>query len=308
MHRSGVGRPPALEEGLPYRAPLDGGALLEFLGRRAIAGVERLDLPAYRRTLATADGACLVEVRLGEDDALTLRAWPLRGRFDPTAVRLAVRRLFDLDVDPGAAAAVLGADAMLAPLVRQRPGLRVPGAVDGFEMAVRAVVGQQVSVAGARTLLGRLAAALGSPAPGPDGVAWRLFPDARQVAEGRLDGLGLTGARIRSLKAVAEAVLGGRLRLDPPLDRSEALTALAALPGFGPWTQAYLAMRALADRDALPAADLGLRRAFEAQGLAGDRRSIEARAEAWRPWRAYAVHHLWASEPGPRRAAPQGGP
>jgi AraC family transcriptional regulator of adaptative response / DNA-3-methyladenine glycosylase II len=98
------------------------------------------------------------------------------------------------------------------------------------------------------------------------------------------------------------------LRLDPPLDRSEALTALAALPGFGPWTQAYLAMRALADRDALPAADLGLRRAFEAQGLAGDRRSIEARAEAWRPWRAYAVHHLWASEPGPRRAAPQGGP
>jgi AraC family transcriptional regulator, regulatory protein of adaptative response / DNA-3-methyladenine glycosylase II len=290
---------PALEERLPYRPPLDSAALLAFLGARTVAGVERLDGDVYRRTLQTARGAGVIELR-PDEGALALRTHPLCGLFEPEDGRRAARRLFDLDCDPAVVAGALGTDPLLAPLVAQRPGLRVAGAVDGFEMAVRAVVGQQVSVAGARTLLGRLTAAVGSAVPSPHGETWRLFPTARQVAEGSLDGLGLTGARIRSLKAVAGALLDGRLRLDPPVDAGEALRVLATLPGFGPWTRSYLAMRALADRDALPAADLGLRRAFEAHGLAGDAKSIELRAEAWRPWRAYAVHHLWASEPGPR--------
>jgi AraC family transcriptional regulator of adaptative response / DNA-3-methyladenine glycosylase II len=174
----------------------------------------------------------------------------------------------------------------MTPLVTARPGLRVPGAVDGFELAVRAVVGQQVSVAGARTLLGRLVAAYGSPLDEPDGAVTTAFPTAEQLAEADLAGpvLGLTGGRVRTLRALAVEVATGRLVLDPGGDRTQTREQLAALAGVGAWTAEYVAMRALGDPDAWPATDLVLRRRVEARG---------AEPELWRPWRAYGALHLW---------------
>lgn len=281
---------------LGYTPPFDAGALLGYLGARAVAGVEEAGGGVYRRTVRLGDLAGVMEWA-PEPDAHAIR---LTVAGDPTIFAWAqarMRHLADLDASPAQVADVLGADPDLAPLVAARPGLRVPGTTDGFELAVRAIVGQQVSVAGARTLLGRLAAALGTPLAAPEGGLARLFPTPAQIAVGNMDGLGLTGARIRSLRALAEAVMTGDLSLEPgaPADTTERLVSL---PGIGPWTAAYIAMRALGDKDALPAADLGLRRALERRGLAGDAKSVAARAEAWRPYRAYATHHLWA-DPGP---------
>jgi AraC family transcriptional regulator of adaptative response / DNA-3-methyladenine glycosylase II len=190
--------------------------------------------------------------------------------------------------------------------------LRVPGAVDGFELAVRAILGQQVSVAGARTLAGRLVVRCGLPLAAPDGALTHAFPSAAELAAAALDGLGLTGARIRALHALAQAVAAGRIALDTPAVTSAACraaganarsaavcAALVELPGIGPWTAAYVAMRALRDADAFPATDLGVRNAFVRASLPADPRSIESRAEAWRPWRAYAVLHLWMSQSDP---------
>ncbi|WP_204062043.1 DNA-3-methyladenine glycosylase 2 family protein, partial [Planobispora siamensis] len=206
------------------------------------------------------------------------------------------RRLFDLDADPGAISSALGETA-LGPLVEARPGLRVPGAFDGFELAVRAVVGQQVSVAGARTLLGRIVARAGRPAvPVTDdpargesfpGGLTHLFPTAGDLLEADLDGLGLTGRRVATLKALAEAVTGGELDLDGAQEPAEAVARLLEVPGVGPWTAGYIALRALRDPDAWPEGDLGLRRAMACLGIPDDH------IDRWRPWRAYAALHLW---------------
>jgi AraC family transcriptional regulator, regulatory protein of adaptative response / DNA-3-methyladenine glycosylase II len=195
------------------------------------------------------------------------------------------RRLFDLDADPLAVDETLGADPRLAPSVRRHPGLRVPGAVDGFELLVRAVLGQQVSVAAARTFAGRLVQRCGRPLATPRGSLTAAFPDAAAVADADLDGLGLTGARTRTLRAVAETVAAGRLVIDPVADRGEVRARLLELPGIGAWTADYVAMRALGDPDAFPSTDLVLRRALD-----GD---DPTRPDRWRPWRAYAAMHLW---------------
>ena len=206
-----------------------------------------------------------------------------------------LRRLLDLDADPDAVDGVLARDPSLAPLVAQRPGLRVPGSVDGFELAVRAILGQQVSVAGARTLAGRIVAAYGEPLTEPDDVLERAFPSAEVMAEADLTGLGLTGARIRALRVLAAEVASGRLPLDPGADRTETRARLLALPGVGPWTAEYIAMRALADPDAWPESDLVLRRRVAARGASPD---------TWRPWRAYGAVHLWADAGSGRRRRP----
>ena len=201
------------------------------------------------------------------------------------------RQLFDLDADPQAIAAALAADEALAPLVAARPGLRVPGAYDGFELAVRAVIGQQVSVRGASTLTGRLAARHGTRldgATGPAGPLSVLFPRPADLADADLAGLGLTTARQATLRALAAACAAGRLNLDPGTDPEETAARLAELPGVGPWTVAYILMRT-GDPDAFPGSDLGLRRAMERLGIE------PARADRWRPWRAYAALHLWAA-------------
>jgi AraC family transcriptional regulator of adaptative response / DNA-3-methyladenine glycosylase II len=193
--------------------------------------------------------------------------------------------LFDLDADPAAVDEVLGADPALARSVARLPGLRVPGAVDGFELAVRAILGQQVSVRAARTFAGRLVQRCGQPLPAPVGSLTHAFPTAAAVAGADLDGIGLTGSRVRTLRAVAEAVADGGLVLDAVADRDQVRAQLLALPGIGEWTADYIAMRALGDPDAFPATDLVLRRSIEGMD--------PARIESWRPWRAYAATHLW---------------
>jgi AraC family transcriptional regulator of adaptative response / DNA-3-methyladenine glycosylase II len=171
--------------------------------------------------------------------------------------------------------------------------MRVPGAFDGFEMAVRAIAGQQISVAGARATLSKLTARLGAPLATPDGALTHEFPTPEAVAEGDLDGL-MPQARATSLRGLARAVASGALSLDASADRDETRARLLELPGIGPWTVEYLAMRALGDPDAWPGTDLGLKQAAEKLGLTGAKALVE-RADQWRPWRAYAAQHLWAS-------------
>jgi len=212
---------------------------------------------------------------------------------DRRDLRVAVRRarsLLDADREPQAVDAALRGDPALAPLVARTPGLRSPGAVDGAEILVRAIVGQQVSVAAARTVLGRLASDYGEPV---DGERLRLFPAPEALAAADPDTLPMPAARGRALVGAAAAIARGDLELDPDADPARARAALLALPGIGPWTASYVAMRALGDPDVLMAGDLGLRRGLGRSGLPAEGRALERRAEAWRPWRSYATHHLW---------------
>jgi AraC family transcriptional regulator of adaptative response / DNA-3-methyladenine glycosylase II len=293
LRKEGTARalPGRLAFELAYRPPYDWASMLSFLGARAIAGVEDVTPDAYRRTLAIAQRGAVhiggIEVRrVPRKAALAVAVSPALARVVP-AVLARVKHAFDLTCDPAVVAAALGG------LANGHPGLRVPGAFDGFELAVRAVVGQQITVRGARTLLGRLVHAFGD-AVAPihaDGPA-RLFPAPSCIA-GRspteLTRLGLTGARARSLVALAEAVVNGELELSPGADVDGAVRRLQALPGIGPWTAQYVAMRALGWPDAFPANDLVVLKAL------GETRPARAliRSEAWRPWRAYAVLHLW---------------
>jgi len=267
---------------LPARLPFAGSAVLAFLASHLTPGVEEVVGGAYRRTvdggtLTAAPDATGLDVELRLDDVR--RVGPLVG---------AARRLFDLDCDPAPVADVLGADPLLAPALAATPGIRLPGAVDGFETAVRTVLGQQVSVAGATTLAARLVRACGEPLPVPDGGLTARFPSAEALAAADLSTLGLTSARAATVRALAAAVAGG-LDLSPTADRDAATAAFQALPGIGPWTAAVVAARVLGDPDALPASDLALRRA---SGLTT--RAVLARSEAWRPWRSYAAFALWA--------------
>jgi AraC family transcriptional regulator of adaptative response / DNA-3-methyladenine glycosylase II len=298
----GKGAPPgALVLRLDHRPPFDWEALLEFLADRATPGVESVAGGAYRRTVRIGSAAGWVAV-VRDPTRPALRAavsLSLVGALLPLATRL--RALFDLDARPRVIGEHLLADRMLAREVRRRPGLRVPGAFDGFEAAVRAVVGQQVSVAAATTVAGRLAAALGTPVETPFPELTRLSPAPEAVAaagEDRIASLGMPGARARTLLALARGVAAGELVLERHAERSEVVERLRAVPGVGDWTAQVVAMRALGDPDAFPAGDLGVRRAL---GGLGPRRAL-ARAERWRPWRAYATMHLWARIPkGARR-------
>ncbi|HKG40246.1 MAG TPA: AlkA N-terminal domain-containing protein [Conexibacter sp.] len=289
-----VAGPPALTLRLRHRTPLDAAGLLAFLGARAVPGVEAWD-PAgnsYRRVLALPHGPGVAQLAPSDTEdhvRCELRLSDLR---DLAAAVQRCRRLLDLDADPIAVDDALAADPLLAPLVRRAPGRRVPGAVDGAELAVRAVLGQQVSVAGARTLAGRLTATLGEPLP--DGLAGDVlthaFPSAQALAAADPARLPLTRARARALVTLCGAIAAddGSLALDPGADRDATRERLLTLPGIGPWTAEYIAMRALGDPDAFPATDLGVRKAIERLGHAAD-------PDRWRPWRAYAVQHLWAS-------------
>jgi len=296
--RAGAPALTALALRLRYRAPFDAAGLLGFLGARAVPGVERLDGATYRRVLRLPHGlgvAALTPAADGDHVRCELALGDLRDL--GTAVQRC-RRLLDLDADPVAVAEALGADPLLRGSVRRDPGRRVPGAVDGAELAVRAVLGQQVSVAGARTLAGRLAAALGEPLDAGDEVLAHAFPAAAVVAAANPATLGLTRSRASALVGLCAAIAAGDLDLEPGADRDEARARLLALPGIGPWTAEYIAMRALGDPDAFPATDLGVRRALERAGQPGDPASAAALGERWRPWRAYAVQHLWASLAG----------
>lgn len=269
---------------LPVTVPWDGERLLAFLATRAIPGVESSQGGRYSRSVTTPDGSTFelalragtesvhVEVRTGDVSDVS------------TAVPM-VRRLCDLAADIAAIETALASHELFAPLVRRRPGLRVPGMVSGWEALARAVIGQQISVAGARTLLGRLVERCGTRVEVPQSEILSTFPSAASVPDADLDGLGLTGRRVQTLKAAARLSASGELPLDPGDDVAEARRRLLAIPGIGPWTAEYVAMRALADPDAWPGSDLVLARA--AAGVDTDR---------LRPWRAYAAIHLWTFE------------
>ncbi|MEZ0106867.1 AraC family transcriptional regulator of adaptative response / DNA-3-methyladenine glycosylase II [Catenulispora sp. EB89] len=359
----------ALTLRLTYRTPFDFPALLGWFGDRAIPGVDEVagvgrDL-VYRRALRLPHGTGQVELR---DDKGVVHARLVVD--DLRDVAVAVRRcrdLLDLDADPAQVDAVLAGDPALAPLVAARPGLRVPGAVDGFEIAVRAILGQQISVAAARTMTARLVqrfaavelaaeaalvpeaavagsggsvgavavaaadagsesrpeagfgsatgvgAVLGSgswSAADSDSVAsanhfvdkkadLAPFPRPETLAAGDYEGLGLTRRTAATLRALATAVASGELALDRGVDRAEARAKLLAVPGIGPWTADYIALRVFGDPDAFPVGDLIVRRQAERLGLPGTEKALLAHAEAWRPWRAYAALHLWASASDP---------
>jgi AraC family transcriptional regulator of adaptative response / DNA-3-methyladenine glycosylase II len=282
---------------LPFRTPFDANGMLRFLGARAVAGIETFDGETYRRTLRLPHGAGVVALSDGGDHiACVLRLENLR---DLGSAVQRCRSLLDLDADPVAVSDVLGSDPLLGALVRRSPGRRVPGSVDGAELAFRAVLGQQVSVAGARTLAGRLVVRCGDPLPetlaAGAGEPTHLFPGPHGVAGTALDGLGVPSARRETLRDLARALAGGGIVLDPGSEREEVERRLLELRGIGPWTASYVAMRALGDPDAFLPSDLGVRKAIYRLGHAGDRGSIASLAERWRPWRAYATQHLWAS-------------
>ncbi|GHF25558.1 DNA-3-methyladenine glycosylase [Streptomyces mashuensis] len=281
---------------LAHRGAYAAAQVFGFLERRAIAGVEEVTgapgARLYRRTLRLPYGTGVAEVAeppaggRGHGAWLDCRLHLTDPRDLATAVQR-VRRLFDLDADPCAVAAHLGADPRLAPLVAARPGLRSPGAADGEELAVRAVLGQQVTVAAAARLGARLVAAYGKPLPAPDGGLTHLFPDPDSLAGADLAELGMPDARRRTLRTLATALADGTVALDAGADRDEAERALVALPGIGPWTAGYVRMRALGDPDVFLPGDAGVRHGLTALGGA------LTDAAAWRPWRSYALHHLW---------------
>ena len=284
---------------LGYRPPYDFAAMLDFLRARALPGVEQVDDASYARVVGDAQAPGWLRVgawpspRSGQVHALRLELHGVApSRLADTVQR--VRRMFDLDADPDAISAVLSADPRLRPLLHERPGLRLPSGWDGLEIAVRAVIGQQVSVAAARTITHRLVQRHGTAvaldgAPGLD----RLFPDAATLAEADLDGLGLPGSRIATLRAIARGVQEGSVGFGPGQTLEEFTMAWCALPGIGPWTAQYLALRALGHPDALPAEDLVLQKAVPTDGSRLSARQLRERAEAWCPWRGYAVIHLW---------------
>jgi AraC family transcriptional regulator, regulatory protein of adaptative response / DNA-3-methyladenine glycosylase II len=284
---------------LDYRPPFAWRALLAFLSARAIPGVEQVEQDEYRRSVTI--GECVGWLAVGHDRAHhALRArvsLSLAPKLPEVVARL--RSSFDLDARPSLVGEQLRRDPLLRPLVSAHPGLRVPGAFDPFEMAVRAVLGQQISVRAATTLSGRLAARFGLSAPRPAAGVERLFPRAAALGEAsvaELRRIGLPEKRALTILGLAQAVADGRVDLSDRTDPERVLTELQALPGIGAWTAHYLAMRALRWPDAFPAGDLGLRKAL---GVVSER-AAEQRAERWRPWRAYAVMHLWSCHPLPK--------
>ncbi|MGZ6617008.1 MAG: AlkA N-terminal domain-containing protein [Solirubrobacteraceae bacterium] len=286
---------------LPYRTPIDADAQISFLGRRAVPGIEEVIDRTYRRSLRLPFGAGIVELTPDEDRILA-RYWLEDLRDLGTAVQRS-RALLDLDSDPLAVQAHLSDDPLLAGLLASSPGRRVPGHVDGDELAVRAVLGQQVSLSAAATLARRLVVAYGEPLARPRGTVTHLFPSADALAGADPETLPMPVARKRALLGLAGALAAAELELHPGADRLQARRRLQELPGIGPWTAEYVAMRALRDPDAYLATDLGVRHALVALGRAGDPRSALAVAEPWRPYRAYAMLHLWAQLGQPTAAA-----
>ena len=279
---------------LDYRPPLEWEQLLSFLRGRAIPGVEHAGEAEYRRTVRLGGRTGWLSVRKDPKRPALLAevSLSLAGVLMQVAARL--RALFDLDAQPEVIAECLGRDALLAKHVQAHPGLRVLGAFEPFELAVRAILGQQVTVRAATTLSGRLVARFGEPVDSPHAEVSRLFPLPETLAAASEDdvaALGMPGARARSLLGVARAVADGAVRLDRHADVDETMAALEALPGIGAWTAHYVAMRALRWPDAFPASDLGIRKALG--GVTA--KEAGARAEAWRPWRSYAAIHLWTS-------------
>lgn len=288
---------------LSHRGPYAAAEMFDYLQARTIAGVEEMDGEpggrTYRRTLALPNGVAVAEVGERAGGGWLECRLHLEDLRDLTTAAQRVRRLFDLDADPYAVAERLGADPALQPLVALRPGLRAPGTVDAHELAVRAILGQQVSVAAGRRLGTALTAAYGVPLAVPSGGLTHVFPTVADLAEAPLGEVGMPEARRRALRAVAAALAGGTVTLDAGADRDATEKALLGLPGVGPWTAGYIRMRALGDPDVLLTGDVAVRAGMRRAGA----EAVDA--ERWRPWRSYAMHHFWnaaADRRGPTSA------
>ena len=300
--RGAVSAPGELTLRLTARQPYDAAEVLLFLGAHAVPGLEEWDGTTFSRVLDLPHGPAVVQLSPapggGAGVTARLKLAELR---DLGAAVTRCRRMLDLDADPAAVDDVLGADPALAPVVGTAPGRRVPASPDADELAVRAVLGQQVSVAGARTLTARVLTAAGTPLAEPVGTLTHAFPRAAALAEADLTAVGLTGARRRTVHALSAALAGGSIALDPGADREEARRTLLAVPGIGAWTAALVGLRGLADPDVWLPGDLALRKSLAALGST----DVDA-ATRWRPWSSYAVLHLWAlavpslfTRPGP---------
>lgn len=282
---------------LPFRPPLDWARLLAWLGTRAIPGVAEVEGDTYRRTMRLPGGAAIVELEpVNTHVRCTLQ---LESVADLASAVLRCRRLLDLDADPTSVAEVLAGDPLLRPLIRRNPGLRAPGTVDGTELAIQAVMGQQVSLAAARTLTTRLVRSHDDRIKIAHPTLTHLFPTAAAIAAAEPAELGVPAGRRATLRRLAEAIASGDLSLDPGANRAEVFHRLTALAGIGEWTAGYILMRALGDPDTLLATDLGIRRAGAMLGLGNDPKTIAAHATAWSPWRTYATHHLWSTLAAP---------
>ncbi|MDX2597049.1 MULTISPECIES: AlkA N-terminal domain-containing protein [Streptomyces] len=292
-----AGTPGTLTLRLPFRAPLNPDNLFGHLAATAVPGVEEWRDGAYRRTLRLPYGHGIVALAPRPDHiACRLTLSDLR---DLTVATSRCRRMLDLDADPVAVDDRLRADPVLAPLVDRAPGRRVPRTVDEAEFAVRAVLGQQVSTAAARTHAARLVTAHGKPLDDPEGGLTHLFPAPEALAAVDPASLAMPRTRRTTFTTLVGALADGRLHLGVEADWAETRARLLDLPGFGPWTADVIAMRALGDPDAFLATDLGVRRAARGLGLPATPGALTARAEAWRPWRAYAVQYLWATDGHP---------
>jgi AraC family transcriptional regulator of adaptative response / DNA-3-methyladenine glycosylase II len=283
---------------LPYRPPYDWSTMIQFLKARAIEGLEVVADEQYSRVIQIGDLTGSIVVAHAPQQS-ALRVIVRFGQLSALATIITrIRRMFDLSADPEAIAAALSTDPLLAPMVAARPGLRVPGAWDPFEIAVRAVLGQQITVKGATRLAGRLVAALGSelassdPTPG----LTHAFPAPDRFTADALGNLGLTKARASALAGIARAVREDPRLFDPRRDLDDAVAHLHKLPGVGEWTAQYIAMRALGESDAFLGGDVGVQRAFAERTKGHEANELLEHAQRWRPWRAYATLHLWMSE------------
>ncbi|MDB5605403.1 MAG: helix-turn-helix protein [Bradyrhizobium sp.] len=288
----------ALSVRLAYRPPYDWEAMLSFLAARAIPGVEIVSENTYRRTIAIGDDFGVISVAPADKNRVNVSVRSPNMAALPQVIAR-VRRVFDLAADPDMIGAHLSLDPVLAPLVSARPGLRVPGAWDGFELAVRAVFGQQITVSAATKLLGKLVLAHGARLPAAakdvEGLS-HLFPSPTRIARADLALLGMPGARAMAVTSLAAAISADPTIFNRGASLEEAIATLRSLPGIGEWTAQYIAMRELREPDAFPAADIGLLRAMAtADGRRPSPTELLSRAERWRPWRAYAALHLWAA-------------
>jgi AraC family transcriptional regulator of adaptative response / DNA-3-methyladenine glycosylase II len=286
---------------LGYRPPYDWESILSFFAARAIPGVEVVEHGRYRRTISVGEAVGSFEIAPGENCLVaTIRLPQVRALLSVVA---RLRRMFDLDADVHAITSHLAKDSGLAPLVAKRPGLRTPGAWDSFEYAVRAILGQQITVAGARTFAGKLVRLCGSAVPpeeSGDAALTHVFPAPAAIANADFTGFGIPGARAQALQSLARAALAEPKLFETGRTPDDVLARLLALPGFGEWTVQYWALRALRDSDAFPAADVALLRALTVNGKRLTPKALTERAESWRPWRAYAAQHLWAHDAGSR--------
>lgn len=280
---------------LPYRAPIDLDRIFAFLAVRAIPGVEEVTDRTYARSLDLPNGGGVLRLANAGPAAYVDCELVLEDLRDLTTAVQRCRRLLDLDADPETIAGFLSEAPVIGPLVTKSPGRRVPGHVDGREHAIRAVLGQQVSLAAARRLGARLVRAYGKPLPRPEGGLTHLFPDVATIAAVDPAELPMPRSRATALTGLAAALASDEIRLDPGADRAAVAAQLQELPGIGPWTASYIAMRALGEPDAFLPSDVGVRDALRVLGFDGGPVSATALAESWRPWRSYAVQHLWAS-------------